>query len=133
MSKRGYAPLERCRQGHLMSDTRVVTHDGRSRCSACVSSYNRNRPRLDSRSRRRYRLKTEYGITKADFDRMLLEQSNKCKICVSTDWGPRGPNVDHDHATGVVRGLLCIRCNVGLGVFLDSPKLLEAARAYLSI
>jgi hypothetical protein len=42
-----------------------------------------------------------------------------------------GMNLDHDHKTGIARGLLCHNCNRGLGLFKDSEELLEAARVYL--
>jgi len=72
---------------------------------------------------------TKYGITSADYERMLAEQSGLCKIC--EDVMSPLPHIDHDHTTGKVRGLLCARCNRGIGQFRDAPKLLLAAVAYL--
>lgn len=74
----------------------------------------------------------KYGITKADFDRMLAEQGGGCAICKRTKsvegWRM---HVDHCHETGVVRGILCSSCNLGIGKFSDDPDRLEAAAAYL--
>jgi len=73
-------------------------------------------------------LKRAYGITLDDFDAMVAEQGGRCAIC-GVD--PPRLSVDHDHATGQVRGLLCDSCNNGLGRFRDNPDSLMAAAAYL--
>jgi hypothetical protein len=84
-------------------------------------------------------LKRLYGITFADYERMLAEQGGGCAICGSKTSKAiiRGKevlfHVDHDHETGVVRGLLCAKCNLGLGSFEDEPDLLRAAAEYLSV
>ena len=59
---------------------------------------------------------------------MMVEQANGCAICGNSD---KRLHVDHDHATGKVRGLLCMECNVSLGKFKDSPELLRKAIVYL--
>src|SRR5262245_24246278 len=77
---------------------------------------------------RQYRAR--YGITLADYDRMLSEQDGKCKICKSDKAGKTGQcfAVDHCHSTGKVRGLLCIDCNGRLAWY---EKHASAAAAYL--
>jgi hypothetical protein len=61
--------------------------------------------------------------------------SNKglCDICRSDipGFGRKNLSVDHDHSTGLVRGMLCQKCNIGLGNFNDSPELLKRAIKYL--
>ncbi len=77
--------------------------------------------------------KRRYGITREDYNKMLLEQEGKCSICRTSEIG-RGHtyfHVDHNHSTGKVRGLLCDLCNRGLGYFKDSAELLEKAKKYL--
>lgn len=76
---------------------------------------------------RTYHLKRRYGITAEDADRMLAEQDGLCDIC------ERRPavHVDHDHATGKVRGLLCFNCNAGLGHFRDDADVMTLALGYL--
>jgi hypothetical protein len=76
---------------------------------------------------RHYHLKRRYGIGADDFDRLVEEQGGMCAIC-----GRRDPeHVDHSHATGEVRGILCFNCNGGLGQFRDSVDALRSAVAYL--
>ena len=73
-----------------------------------------------------------YGLTPADVDQMVAEQGGQCAICRNAE--PRGKgywHVDHDHKTGVIRGLLCHYCNLGLGKFKDNPVSLRAAADYL--
>ncbi len=72
-----------------------------------------------------------YGLTKAELD-LLLEQHAVCAVCRTDAWGKKGPQVDHDHQTGRVRGVLCGNCNQGLGRFRDDPVLLRRAAGYLS-
>lgn len=75
----------------------------------------------------------KYGVTLADYDAMLKAQGGKCAIC----WAPESAqfkgvfHVDHCHATGAVRGLLCRGCNHMLGVVGDDPEVLRRAIAYL--
>lgn len=73
-----------------------------------------------------------YGLTKAELD-LLLVQHEACAICQTAEWGKKGPQVDHDHATGRVRGILCSNCNQGLGRFADDPERLRAAARYLEV
>ncbi len=81
-----------------------------------------------------YHYARKFGITVEDYERMLAAQAGRCAICNSTEPGGRGVfHVDHDHATGTVRGLLCTNCNAGLGQFKDDPALLRAAANYLEV
>ena len=72
-------------------------------------------------------LRRTYGITVEEHDRLLAQQDGKCAVC-----GDDNPtHTDHDHVSGKVRGLLCGRCNLGIGLFLDDPVRMEAAMEYL--
>lgn len=75
-------------------------------------------------------LRQRYGITNAEYLQMLNEQGGVCKICGCESLRNR-ISVDHCHATGVVRGLLCERCNSMLGRVQDDATLLERAAEYL--
>ena len=76
-----------------------------------------------------------YGIGTAEFDEMLAAQGGACAICGTTVWGGKHktPHVDHDHATGRIRGILCHGCNTGLGSFGDSPERMRLAIRYLEV
>lgn len=77
----------------------------------------------------------KYGITLDDYQEMLAQQEGKCAICGSTEAKNFGDTlvVDHDHATGKVRGLLCGTCNTALGKFRDDPQILRSAICYLAV
>ncbi len=86
-------------------------------------------------ARRNNRFKN-YGLKHEDFEQMWSRQNGQCAICRRQMLvGGRNSNschVDHDHASGVVRGLLCLSCNHGIGKFYDDPLLLERAASYLN-
>jgi hypothetical protein len=76
-----------------------------------------------------------YGISPSQFRALLETQRGECGICRNalSDNGndPHGINVDHCHSTGAVRGLLCNRCNPGIGYFRDNVETLRSAIDYL--
>jgi hypothetical protein len=72
-----------------------------------------------------------YGLTPGDYDRMLAEQDGACAICTRPEPNGKALHVDHCHATGQVRALLCGQCNRALGQMQDDPDRLLAAAAYL--
>jgi hypothetical protein len=86
------------------------------------------RPADAARARRRRM--AQYGLTVDAYDALLAEQGGCCAICGDPP-GKRPLAVDHDHETGDVRGLLCLPCNTGLGLFRDDLERLAAAAAYL--
>ena len=76
-------------------------------------------------------LRRRYGITLADYDLLFDVQGGKCAICKHDDFKPSDWHVDHDHATGKVRGVLCRHCNRALGAVKDRVDTLRNAIAYL--
>lgn len=83
---------------------------------------------------RNTKFKTRYGITLLEYNLLLEAQNGVCAICGTDKPGRKGSNylsVDHCHASGKVRGLLCYKCNVGLGAFKDDPASLTKAIEYL--
>lgn len=90
-------------------------------------------PDTSSEADFRQDLKRNYGITVEQFNVMYDSQRGCCACCGKHESEfKRGLHVDHNHATGQVRALLCTRCNPGLGYFQDSTELLEMAIAYLN-
>lgn len=69
-----------------------------------------------------------YGLSITQHSTLLKAQDGRCAICLEAC---KSLHIDHDHATMLVRGLLCSSCNTGLGRFKDNVKLLLAAKAYL--
>lgn len=109
-------------------------------CVVCTAQFKRagNASTLTCGSTCRARLKAfgdrcaKYGIGRLDYDRILAEQNGACAVCL---WVPQDRwslDIDHCHQTGAVRGLLCNRCNVGIGALQDSPDNLLRAAAYLT-
>lgn len=108
-----------------------------NRCKKCVNKLNyQRRKELGTTSsqvqtleqRRRYNLRYNYNLTPEEFNKLAEAQGEKCAICKKS----KPLKVDHDHKTKRVRGLLCDRCNHGLGHFFDDPQLLQAAIYYLT-
>ena len=78
--------------------------------------------------------KKAYGVTKESFAALLASQGGACAICSTYEpivHGGRTWNIDHDHANGVVRGILCHRCNLLLGHAKDDINSLQRAIDYL--
>jgi len=102
-------------------------------CKVCFLEKNEkwhgNNPEESLKSRRATKRKREFGITHDDMQKMLDDQENKCKICeTGVDFGSA---VDHCHKTGKIRGILCRKCNLGLGAFKDNIDFIEKAIKYL--
>jgi hypothetical protein len=113
-------------------------------CKKCRADYNRVYSRETQRGKRRYGAMTpeqrrlrkvafSYGVDGETYARMLREQNGVCALCKKPETMRNRENlcVDHDHATGRVRGLLCQKCNQGLGYLGDTVESLEAAIAYI--
>lgn len=80
---------------------------------------------------KKYRLR-KYGLTIEQYEAMVAAQDGRCAICDTTTPAKHGQwCIDHDHGTHDVRGLLCVKCNAGLGSFDDNPAFLLSAERYL--
>lgn len=102
-------------------------------CKPCGRTRRHNNPKY-AESKRRAALKFHYGITLEDYGKLLAEQEGKCKLCGTETPGNKrckNFNVDHDHQTGEIRGLLCGPCNLIVGYVEKSPELVIKILAYL--
>lgn len=92
------------------------------------------RAKPEVQAKRREYAKQRYGwdetFSESDYSRLLAQQDGKCAICRNPP-KKKALAIDHDHATGRVRGLLCMVCNTTLGRFKDDPDRFDAASAYL--
>ena len=70
-------------------------------------------------------------LSNDDYNELLYAQKGVCKICDKACSTGKRLSVDHKHGTRIVRGLLCLKCNAGIGMFQDSPGLLFSAIKYL--
>ena len=97
-------------------------------CSRCgdIAGYAVMGPILGSA--RRYHLLTKYGIDVHEVEELIRDQRGLCAICLDRE----PTQVDHDHSTGHVRGILCGGCNAGLGQFREDPEIIRRAIDYLN-
>ena len=129
-----------------VGSARFAKGDGLERynalCRECWSAnarqWARDHPQR-MRDRKHREQLNRYGITEEDWDEMLEAQGGVCAICGNEELKAHGRtgtqfrlSVDHDHQTGKVRGLLCIRCNRSLGLLGDDVEILRRAIVYLS-
>lgn len=123
-----FSPAKQCADGY------------RPECKPCHNAIEKARPKAHRRSstaeyKRDERMRRLFGITLDDFEAMLAAQGGVCAIChEACDWKRRDKQplvVDHDHATGRVRGLLCHACNGLLGWARDNTHVLSSAIDYL--
>jgi len=101
-----------------------------SHCKQCQKNYRRNPPKRQHL----YNLKYYYGIGENEYDRLYDKQKGKCAICgIHQSKTKRALNVDHNHKTKKVRGLLCTKCNTSIGGLEgdDGIQLLLKAVVYI--
>ena len=102
-------------------------------CATCQSS---SAKEMTIRKRRERKIKSLYNLSWETYTKMLEEQDGECKICtrdlsLDVSEGGETASVDHCHASGEVRGLLCGSCNRALGLISDSIENAERMVKYL--
>lgn len=117
-------PLKSCKG--CGSTTRALKAPG-PRCATCLRALKKAQKRA---AHGRWILKT-YGLTLEQYEALHEAQGGVCYICQRATGKVRRLAVDHDHATGYVRGLLCKPCNSVLAHFRDDPKVAYRTMKYL--
>lgn len=97
-----------------------------------TNQYKREWVRRNPDREKSAQLKYTYGITLKEYEELLEEQKGVCAICHNICSTGKNLCVDHKHSIGNIRGLLCDKCNRGLGAFDDNVELLKAAIKYLN-
>jgi hypothetical protein len=101
-------------------------------CKACRAKYEKERYRYSAGKVVAHRRQQRYGISPQDLVAMFETQDFKCACC--SDPLPtitKHVHIDHDHATNVIRGVVCRGCNLALAYGRDDPARLRAAADYL--
>ena len=140
----GFKLCSKCYQIKLLEEfynDKKLTLRKSSQCKKCIqmgnSKWLKKNKRQQSEYRKEHKLKTRYNITIEDYNKLLIKQNNICAICgkeeISTDCKGkiRKLSVDHNHSTGKVRGLLCGKCNQGIGNLDENIYNLKMAIRYL--
>jgi len=144
LRKYGSPLVRKCYDCGELSD-RPELNCGAYLCTSCATTPKAVRRREYQRRRRaesplhhaamgrRSNLRRKYGLSPEDYARLLTVQQGGCSVCGASPneqfWGVL--DVDHDHETDTIRGLLCRRCNIVLGKVTDDPKLLRALAHYI--
>lgn len=103
-------------------------------CKTCCKKATRKWIEKNPNKRKFYILKSVSGVTQDQYNNILQMQNGKCAICDRTiEENGKNLSIDHCHETLKVRGLLCTKCNSGLGYFNDNENLLKKAINYLNI
>ena len=92
--------------------------------------YNINKARSLANTREA-KLLREYGISVEKYQELLKQQGGLCKICKQLETQQRKLSIDHNHKTGKVRGLLCNRCNVAIGLLNEDIGIIHNVIIYL--
>mgnify|MGYP001591391904 CR=1 FL=1 len=129
------------RQSSCIGCRRAWEADNKATISRASKAYYEKNHTSIAIKRKVWRRRTtlaSHGLTAAQFDKMVIDQGNRCCICEREPRQNRGGRngslrwcIDHDHRTGQVRGLLCHGCNKALGFMADEPSSLLAAERYI--
>ena len=113
------------------AEKKKYNDDHREHLTECQKINRTNNIEKYRKKEKNYNLKKNYGINIDQYNDMLNAQNNKCLICHTEFKTMKSTYIDHNHITGKVRGLLCVKCNSGIGYLNDDINLLKEAINYL--
>lgn len=96
------------------------------KCKACRNDLRRGNREFEQRGN----ILRKYGLTREQYQEMYEAVEGRCQVCFTPQ---EVLCVDHCHSSGKVRGLLCKKCNLGIGYLQDDLAILEQAKEYLSV
>lgn len=104
------------------------------RCKKCSKTIDKQRYKEKNGyiKMRKSLLKNKYNMTNEEYDKLFAKQNGKCMICGKREkYKKEKLTIDHNHKTNIFRGLICHKCNRGLGYFNDNGLILIKAVKYL--
>lgn len=131
------ARCSRCKRNKKLHLFRLYRKDASRYCRSCVKKiqdkWNKDNPDKRKEILLRSRLKKYYDMSLEEYNLLHDAQSGGCAICGKNkdQLGGESLCVDHCHNVGNNRGLLCKKCNSGIGFFFDDPELLRSAASYV--
>lgn len=129
--------MKKCRRCHKLKNLiefKYIKSNRRATCKNClklIHSLDEVRYKKKKHKNKKSRLKSLYNMSLNAYTLLLKKQHYKCAICGKLHSNNKPLCVDHDHKTGMVRGLLCLFCNSALGFLQDNPDIIDNANTYL--
>lgn len=134
IGKRGKRTILKCINcGEDFSElnTKIKNGKGKFCCNECYKQYRKKNKKDEKKLNKLYQIKTKYNLSSDDYFNLFERQNNKCAICGIEFKTINEGCVDHCHNTNIIRGILCNKCNLLLGMANDNIKILENAIFYL--
>jgi hypothetical protein len=103
----------------------------KAEAGAMLQQYRRDRHEKALQARRRQRILRTYGISPQQHDQMMEQQHYLCALCGAELTDDVVPSIDHSHETEIIRGIVCRKCNLMIGLAEDDPKILFMGAKYL--
>lgn len=114
---------------YAIERTRRWARENPERLAETRRKYHEEHREERSQRNRASHLQRKYGLSPDDVEFLVVAQGGKCRICGAAEG--KKLHVDHHHDSGLVRGLLCGKCNKAIGLLNEDPQLFEAATSYL--